>query len=245
MKTFVIGMSISLLFSHCSSFELLCPKDVSQMTLRAEICKNSSNYMCFYDMNKQTYTEFCNKTDEIQQEGLKTVVRGSFDGVPCDKNHYQPFKYSSAHGDSCVFLKSVCTEEGQIESTDRWPTTSDRTCRCDYRFGYSFVSQPNKPCVCVPSEEDCSCYYKECEKDEVLTPGYLCMHPANITAHFNMFTCPLIEESMSTKTENTKVKKGSGEITKDICPRQKEQNALIVVLTCVVGIQFVLLSLLI
>lgn len=98
-------------------------------------------------------------------------MRGSFDGIPCDKNHYQPFKYSSSHGDSCVFLKSACNEEGQIESTDRWPTTSDRTCRCDYRFGYNFVSQPNKHCVCVPSEEDCSCYFKECDKDQVLTPG--------------------------------------------------------------------------
>ncbi|XP_076070744.1 uncharacterized protein LOC143042351 [Mytilus galloprovincialis] len=205
MNTFVIGMSISLLYSHYSCFEFACPKDVIQMTLRAEICKKSSKYMCFFDMNKQTYTEFCNKTDEIQQEGLKTVVRGSFDGIPCDKNHYQPFKYSSSHGNSCVFLKSVCTEEGQIESTDRWPTTSDRTCRCDYRFGYTFVSQPNKHCLCVPSEEDCSCYFKECDKDQVLTPDYVCMHPANITTHFNMFQCSLINESKSTKITKEKV----------------------------------------
>lgn len=102
--------------------------------------------------------------------GLKTVVRGGFDGVPCDETHYQPFKYSSSNGNICVFLKSTCNDKGQIESTDGL-TTSDRTCRCDYRFGFSFVTQPHKSCFCVPSEEDCSCYYKECGKDQVLTPG--------------------------------------------------------------------------
>ncbi|XP_071126736.1 uncharacterized protein [Mytilus edulis] len=214
----------------------MCPS-ASQWKLRAAICKNSSKYMCFYDINRHTYLEFCNQTDEIQQEGLKTVVRGSFDGIPCDENRYQPFEYSSSNGATCVFLKSFCNEEGQIESTDK-RTTSDRTCRCDYRFGYSFVLQPNKPCECVPSKEDCSCYYKDCGKDQVLTPDYLCMNPANITMHFNTFTCPLIEESMSSKIEDTKLKKGSGESTKDICPRQKEQNAFIVVLIMVVGIQF-------
>lgn len=40
------------------------------------------------------------------------------------------------------------------------------------------------------------------------------MNPANITVHVNMFTCPLIEESMSSKIEDTRLKKGSGESTK-------------------------------
>lgn len=194
--------------------------------------------MCFRDINKQMYTEFCNKTDEIQQEGFKTVVRGSFDGVPCDENHYQPFKYSSSYGNTCVFLKSICNEEGQIESTDR-QTTSDRTCRCDYRFGFSFVSKQNTLCFCVPSEEDCSCYYKECGKDQVLTPDYVCMNTANITGHFK---CPLINESKATKTEEIKV---INKPYKDPCPRQKEQNAMIRLLMFVVGIQFGLLCLVI
>lgn len=40
------------------------------------------------------------------------------------------------------------------------------------------------------------------------------MNPANITMHFSMFTCPLIEESMASIIEDTKLKKGSGESTK-------------------------------
>lgn len=50
----------------------MCPQ-VSQMKLRAEICKESLKYMCFLDMNKQTYQEYCNETDEIQQEGNANV----------------------------------------------------------------------------------------------------------------------------------------------------------------------------
>lgn len=61
-------MMISLLFSHSSSFENMCPS-ASQWKLRAAICKNSSKYMCFHDINRHTYLEFCNQTDEIQQEG--------------------------------------------------------------------------------------------------------------------------------------------------------------------------------
>lgn len=57
--------------------------------------------------------------------------------------------------------------------------------------------------------------YENCYYDFVVhVSDYLCMHPANITAHFNMFTCPLIEESLSTKTDNKRVKNGSGESTK-------------------------------
>ncbi|CAC5398314.1 unnamed protein product [Mytilus coruscus] len=202
------------------------------MQLRAQICKYSSKYMCFFDMNKQTYKEYCNETDEIQQEGLKTVLRGGrFDGVHCGENHYQPFKYSSSNGDTCVFLKSACNEEGQIESFER-RTTSDRTCRCDNRFGYSFVSQPYNTCFCVPSEEDCSCYYKECDKAQVLTPDYVCMNPANFTGHFK---CPLIAESEATKTIENKIINKSDE---DPCPRQKEKNAMITVLMLIVGLQF-------
>ncbi|XP_052076719.1 uncharacterized protein LOC127714692 isoform X1 [Mytilus californianus] len=220
IKSWAFGM-LCLLCSQCSCFELVCP-NVSQMKLRAEICKDSSKYMCFCDMNKQTFKEYCNETDEIQQEGFKTVFRGSFDGVPCDENHYQPFKYSSSNGDTCVFLKSACNEEGQIESTDR-QTTTDRTCRCDYRYGFSFVSNPNKFCFCVPSEEDCSCYYKECGKDQVLTPDYVCMNQANITGKFR---CPLIDESnleTLTKINEEKVAKTYEE---DSCHQQIELDVI-------------------
>lgn len=100
--------------------------------------------------------------------------------MQCDENYYQPFKYSSSYGNTCVFLKSVCNDVGQIESTDR-RTTSDITCRCDYRFGYSFVINPKTPCFCAPSEEDCSCYYKECGREQVLTPG---KHYSNVYPYF-------------------------------------------------------------
>lgn len=40
---------------------------------------------------------------------------------------------------------------------------------------------------------------------------YVCMHPANITAHFDMFNCTLIDESKATKFEEIKVIKSSDE----------------------------------
>lgn len=45
----------------------------------------------------------------------------------------------------------------------------------------------------------------------VVVSDYFCMLPANITAHFDMFNCPVIDESKSTKFEETKVIKSSDE----------------------------------
>lgn len=70
----------------------------------------------------------------------------------------------------CVFLKSICTEDGQILYSDG-TTKTDVTCRCDYSRGYAYVNIPKHTCYCDPLSEDCSCYKKSCGDNEELTAG--------------------------------------------------------------------------
>ncbi|CAC5420917.1 unnamed protein product [Mytilus coruscus] len=109
------------------------------------------------------------KTDPFRK-GYKYVVSGNINGKPCDLERFQPFKFKTEGNSRCVFEKSVCNEEGQV-NLKNGTTISDRTCRCDYTDGYAFVTTPANICYCVPSQEDCSCFKKPCKEKEILTPG--------------------------------------------------------------------------
>lgn len=60
--------------------------------------------------------------------------------------------------------------EGQVDHTNG-STTEDRTCRCDYNRGYTFVSSPMDSCHCKPTQEDCSCYLNTCTESFKLNQG--------------------------------------------------------------------------
>lgn len=109
----------------------------------------------------------------IHISGYKYVVSGNINGKPCDLERFQPFKFKTDGYSRCVFEKSVCNEEGQV-NLKNGTTISDRTCRCDYTGGYAFVTKPANICFCVPSQEDCSCFKKHCKEKEILTPGMQC-----------------------------------------------------------------------
>ena len=79
----------------------------------------------------------------------------------CPLERYQPFPYNTNEINECIYLKSNCTEEGQIIS-DNGTTSRDSGCRCDYTKGYTYVSPPINPCNCHPVLEDCSCYAMKC-----------------------------------------------------------------------------------
>ncbi|VDH97229.1 Hypothetical predicted protein [Mytilus galloprovincialis] len=100
----------------------------------------------------------------------KVIVRGSIDGETCKKNFYQPFKFNSHGNSGCVYKISVCTEEGQVVYRNGNFQT-DSVCRCDDSKGYAFICQPQPRCYCVPAEEDCSCYFKKCSPDNILSKG--------------------------------------------------------------------------
>lgn len=125
----------------------------------------------------------CNESDthlkhvvNLSIIGKKSVLRGGIDAVFCSVERYQPFPlrlYTNA-STNCIFLRSLCNEEGQVEY-DNGTRNRDSMCRCDYRQGYDFLVQPNKPCFCKPSVEDCSCYYKLCvNSSQILSPGKIC-----------------------------------------------------------------------
>lgn len=93
-----------------------------------------------------------------------------FAGRSCFSNRYQPHKWWTNGSSECQYLKSTCNEEGHV-SYDNGTISRDRKCRCDYTNYYAFVNRIKNKCNCEPTLEDCSCYRKDCNKDEVLTPG--------------------------------------------------------------------------
>ncbi|CAC5379117.1 unnamed protein product [Mytilus coruscus] len=105
--------------------------------------------------------------------GLKYVISGTFRNIRCSYGRYQPIRFWSNQNSVCINIKSQCIDIGQIIYDNR-STIFDATCRCDYTGGYAFVSEPRNQCFCIPSEEDCSCYIKQCPMNSTLSPDYEC-----------------------------------------------------------------------
>lgn len=103
--------------------------------------------------------------------GNRPTIQGGLHYGKCPNDRYQPFHVISNKTVDCWYLKSLCSEEGQIVY-NRTSPDSDVTCSCDYTKGYAFVQEPANPCFCNPTIEDCSCYKKECVNlIEVLNSG--------------------------------------------------------------------------
>lgn len=98
------------------------------------------------------------------------MFSGGIDRVPCEKQRYQPFIFSTNGNAKCVYAKSKCSLEGQMVF-DNGESNSDRSCRCDYANGYAFVDESAGKCKCYPVMEDCTCYKKHCPQDSILSPG--------------------------------------------------------------------------
>lgn len=108
----------------------------------------------------------------LTSSGDKTVVNsGNFDTESCRNNRFQPFPFSTTKSNDCIFMKTLCSGEGQIVHSNG-TSRHDRECRCDYTRGFSFLSNRIKRrCHCDPTTEDCSCFKKVCGKGEILSPG--------------------------------------------------------------------------
>ncbi|XP_052078938.1 uncharacterized protein LOC127716727 [Mytilus californianus] len=114
----------------------------------------------------------------------------------CGAERFQPLKLPSNTSSNCVMLKSQCNGEGQVDFSNG-TTTHDRSCRCNYLNNFVFVTKPKATCYCVPSQEDCSCYYKACPVDHYLTPDYQCVHFSNLAG---IFQCPEIQNEKKPKS---------------------------------------------
>lgn len=102
--------------------------------------------------------------------GLKYVITGILRNVVCSDGRYQPIKFWANQNNDCLYSKSQCNGIGQVVYDNR-STIYDATCSCDYIRGYAFVSEPRNKCFCTSSEEDCSCYIKQCPNYTILSPG--------------------------------------------------------------------------
>ncbi|VDI21848.1 Hypothetical predicted protein [Mytilus galloprovincialis] len=115
--------------------------------------------------------------------GEKYVLTGSRRNVECNRNRYQPYSLWSNESNQCQFIKSPCSDEGQIIYRSD-STTDDASCRCDYRRGFDFVIQPKHKCYCKPFKEDCSCYIHNCDNGLYLDSGYNCTHIGTPASYF-------------------------------------------------------------
>ncbi|CAG2198777.1 unnamed protein product [Mytilus edulis] len=126
--TVIIYISLYVTFIRMATC-VLCPH-VSQWELRARGYCNGSHpwYSCLYDENRMTFKEFCKTSPDFQRPGYKFVIRGDFDGKPCDDEHYQPIKFWTNGSSACIFKKSDCNGEGQTKSYHGNVTSNNYEC---------------------------------------------------------------------------------------------------------------------
>ncbi|XP_071139815.1 uncharacterized protein [Mytilus edulis] len=149
-----------ILVHFCAAFPFKCPEP-SQWSIRARsYCPDPSKYSCLKNDLIHGYSENCTIFDFLQP-GRKNVLRGGLDADICSIKRYQPWPivFYTNVSTNCIFLKSACNEEGQVVF-DNGNRSTDASCRCDDTRRYDSIVQPRNPCVCVPSEEDCSCFLK-------------------------------------------------------------------------------------
>ncbi|CAG2216624.1 unnamed protein product [Mytilus edulis] len=99
--------------------------------------------------------------------GFKYILTPNPDQVPCAASQYQPFTFTTDGNSQCVLRKSLCKSSGQILA-HYGNSSTDASCRCDYRQNYDYVITPKDPCSCKPTEEDCSCHIRKCDYDKRL-----------------------------------------------------------------------------
>ncbi|CAC5406189.1 unnamed protein product [Mytilus coruscus] len=178
--------------THCPSFP--------QWKIRGYgFCNNSSIYTCLHNTNEDKFIENCGFGLNLLEPGYRFVISGMLDSRPCGPERFQPFSLLPNTSSRCVTRKSQCNREGQVVYSNG-TTTRDRSCRCNYRDNFVFVTKPKTKCYCIPSEEDCSCYSKACDVDHYLTPDYQCVHFSNWTG---IFQCPAIQNEKIPKNGAT------------------------------------------
>ncbi|XP_071154308.1 heat shock 70 kDa protein 12A-like isoform X2 [Mytilus edulis] len=149
--------------------------DSSQRRFRSKsVCIDKpEDYSCLFDTNKEYYTEYCDTYPDFSAPGEYYVFTGRRRNIECGNTTYQPYSLWSNESSTCTFKKSLCTESGQIQYKLS-SSAEDIQCRCDYTKRYAFVFTPTHRCFCTPSEEDCSCYIKQCGFGYILNADYEC-----------------------------------------------------------------------
>lgn len=180
---YIFFFHVFSIFGFCQktllSYDIRCPKQ-SEWTITATAkCGKVLEYFCLLDDNVNSYKASCKRNPDLTRDitwkkGQKCVIRGNLDGEDCSTERYQPLPFRTDGLSDCVFKKTNCTDEGLIIYT-HGSTTKDTQCRCDHSKGFAFLSKPKHSCYCIPSQEDCSCYQKECQRGFKLSLNYTCI----------------------------------------------------------------------
>ncbi|CAC5411134.1 unnamed protein product [Mytilus coruscus] len=145
-----------------TGYDLKCPAK-AEWRLRANVsCYSEDKYVCLFHLLEKKYEESCLGSNQ-SSIGSNLVFQPLFNLAECNTDRYQPIVFTTHGNSECVFYKTKCSEEGQVVDSNG-TSSNDITCRCDYTKGYAFVSKPKNGCVCIPSEEDCTCFKVECTK---------------------------------------------------------------------------------
>lgn len=197
---FILNFISASLSKANTSFYFDCSK--LQFWERKNVICNESTpiYHCAWDLFTNRYEKICRAKPILIRIGNRPTIQGGLHYGMCREDRYQPFHIVSNRTADCCYLKNNCTEEGQV-ICENMSGDRDRTCRCDYSRGYTFVKSPKNKISCTPSEEDCSCYIKVCKNEtHQLNPEYKCVESYN-SFDFND-TC-LITEKSPEKTPET------------------------------------------
>ncbi|CAC5360225.1 unnamed protein product [Mytilus coruscus] len=171
-----------LLLSGMTTLEysIECPHP-SQRSYRASVFCNgtpASWYSCLYNVHTRSYVEDCNLNPDFVRKGERYVISGKREDQPCSEDRYQPLRFWSNTSTNCLLKKSPCSEIGQIVYKNG-STKEDATCRCDHGKSYGFLGRTKDLCFCLQSEEDCTCYKKQCPNGQKLYSGLIIHNVTN------------------------------------------------------------------
>lgn len=204
IKVQLLFLVITLLLNYYEGYVFQCPHH-AQWNLRAkEICNVTEKYYCLFDDNNKQYTEFCRESYNFEKSGYKLIVVGDLQREICHTNRYQPIKFWSNGSSDCILSKSTCNEEGQL-IFHNGTNAGERACRCDYTKGYDFVNTPTNRCFVIPLDEDCSCYLKHCDAQQILTPDYRCVNTSEWKPPFICSIKTFIQSSVTTPPDQKRL----------------------------------------
>lgn len=199
-------------------YKLVCLHS-SQRQLRSQgFCaiKNSTKsvYTCLEDINENKFVESCSEEEDVVGAGERYVVKGESTNGDCSTQRYQPIPFYKTSGSECMFLKSGCSEFGQVTGMNGLGK-NDTTCICDFNNGYAYVTRPVDVCNCKPMREDCTCYEKHCSEHRRLSADNECVYKSAITktkctsistvGSMSVVTTPVLTALVGSKSENSAV----------------------------------------
>ncbi|CAC5358531.1 unnamed protein product [Mytilus coruscus] len=172
-----LALVVKAVFSLVESvigFNQRCPWPY-EWRFRREKCTTPQRpfYACLYNEFSLQYSENCTRKEYESQKGRRVVFGPGISEKDCAESRFQPIKFTTHSFSDCIYAKSTCSEEGQVH-VKNGSSFVDRSCRCDYRKGYDYITKPKEfkdKCSCVPSLEDCSCYLTNCTGNSALTQG--------------------------------------------------------------------------